>query len=202
MGRKDHDGRDRLWQAVGSETLASLAPWLSCYPRAKRISQLALDAAATGLLDFQQAFGKAVVRDVHQEMLGFSPQSSERLRVRHARAVAILRRRRCELAIDHGIVTLHGPIASGIAVYETKLFATLLIGTSFPDTVLAAMAHRRLEEVIDLPLFQGRNYPILGASAQRFGIVLQFSVPTRALPRAKGFTDRYYPKFPDRAPRQ
>lgn len=167
-----------------------LAPWLAVYPKVKSVSQLALDAGRTGLLDFSKSLGTAVIRDANQIMAGLIPQRSVEYRARRAEAAVSVRRVRCELAIEHDTVLLNGSIAPGIAVYETRRFSALLIDTVFPETVLTAMVGRRIDDIVSLPLTADRNHFVSGAAARPFGIVLKFAFQKVSLLQADFLNER------------
>ena len=171
------------------EAQSCLTPWLAVYPKIKSVSQLALDAGRTGLLDFSKSWGTAVIRDANQIMAGLIPQRSVEYRARQAEAAVDAGSARCELAIEEDTIVLHGSVAPGVAVYETRRFSALLIDTIFPETVLSAMVGRRVDEVVSLPLTADRDYLILAAATRPFGIALKLAFRQMSLVHAELFSD-------------
>lgn len=155
-----------------------LRDWLLTCPELTSISTIALDAGTRGLLDLPDAIAKAVAADVHLCALGASV--IWRSKARHARLAKLYawRRRHCHLVVRQGTVLLDGRVAQGAGLAQMPGAAVVHIRQQLPETLLAALPGRRLDELIDMRIATGRGYRVTSAERDGSGITIWFDVPT------------------------
>ncbi|MEG8016061.1 MULTISPECIES: hypothetical protein [Sphingomonas] len=173
---------------------ADLRDWLAAYPGIRRISVLALDAHACGLLDLEVAVNKAVLRDAS---VATGQRRTEHHSLGYHQRAALgysKRRNRPAIRLEGGVAVLHGSITAGMAISQTRHAAVLHFAASLPETAVALLPGRALADVVDCPLVRRRNYTITTAEQTDDGLyvsfpVLTMSMPPRAANRAMGLVD-------------
>lgn len=156
---------------------ADLREWLLSCPSLSHASTLVVDAERHGLVDLGDSLAKAVSLHVRWVCLGGGRPQLVDYHERMARLQAD-RRIGCTIEVYSGTALLFGTIAKGVGISQTPKTAVLHVRSSIPETVIAALPGRLLNDVIELPFTASREYRVKRAIQEEYGVMLWFDVPT------------------------
>ncbi len=156
---------------------ADLREWLLNCPSLSHVSTLVVDAGRQGLVDLHDSLAKAVAVHVRRVCLGGGRPQPFKYHERMARMQAY-RRMGCTLEVCRGTALLFGTVGKGVAISQLPRAAVLHVRSLIPETAIAALPGRLLDDVIELPLTVSRGYRVIRAIQDEYGLMLWFSVPT------------------------
>ncbi len=156
---------------------ATLEDWLLTCPNVGWISEVAVKAAAGGLIDLRPEMAKAISGGVRMTSLGETPREQPRDYYLRTARMHAHRRKGCFLTLVADTLVLNGTIDQGVAIAQSRKSAVLYLRRTIPEMFAVALTGRKVDDLIHLSRLALTDYRISVVEQDEWGLAVWFDVP-------------------------